>query len=116
MYTQIVADLPDTLSACTGFDWDPANAEKIWERHQVSPGECEEAFFNEPFLVARDEKHSQGEPRYYGLGQTEAGRRLFVVFTIRGQLVRVVSARDMSRRERREYGRVKEEGSSDVQE
>jgi hypothetical protein len=111
-----VTDLPDPLSACTGFDWDRANAEKIWERHRVSPGECEEAFFNVPFLVARDEKHSQSEPRYYALGQTEAGRRLFVVFTIRAQLVRVISAPDMSRRERREYGRAKEEGNPSIQE
>jgi len=111
-----VAGPSDPLAACTGFDWDKANAEKIWARHQVSPGECEEAFFNEPFLVARDEKHTQREARYYALGQTEAGRKLFLVFTIRGQLVRVISARDMSRRERREYEHAKEEGNPSIQE
>lgn len=116
MYTSPVADPRDPLAVCTGFDWDRANAEKIREGHQVTPGECEEAFLNEPFLLAKDEKHSQREPRYYALGQTEAGRRLFLVFTIREQLVRVISARDMSRRERREYGRAKEEGNPSIQE
>jgi hypothetical protein len=104
------------LAASTGFDWDEGNAQKIWDRHRVRAGECEEAFFNEPFLVAWDQKHSDREPRYYALGQTDGGRELFLVFTIRGELVRVISARDMSRRERREYGRAKEEADSGVQE
>lgn len=111
-----MAELPDALLACTGFEWDRANAEKIWERHGVSPGECEEVFFKAPFFVARDQKHSQKESRYYALGQTEAGRRLFVVFTIRGRLIRVVSARDMSRRERKEYERAQEEGNPSIRE
>jgi len=116
MYTWSVTDPLESLAGCTGFEWDRANAGKVWERHGVTPGECEEAFFNEPFLVAWDEKHSQKEPRYYALGQTDAGRKLFLVFTIRGQLIRVISGRNMSRRERREYGRGKEEGGSNVQE
>ena len=116
MYTQGMASPLDPLAECTGFDWDQGNAEKVWVRHQVSPGECEEAFFNEPFLVAKDEEHSQREPRYYALGQTDAGRALFLVFAIRGELVRVITARDMSRRERREYGRAKEEGNPSIQE
>ena len=104
------------LAACAGFDWDRGNAVKVWIRHQVSPGECEEAFFNAPFLVAWDEKHSQKEPGFYGLGQTDADRGLFLVFTIRGEPVRVISARDMSRRERREYWRAKEESNPSIQE
>ena len=93
----------DKLENCTGFQWDAGNAKKSWERHRVSPGECEQVFFNTPLLLAEDEVHSQSEVRYFGLGQTNAGRALFVVFTIRGDLVRVVSARDMSRRERKVY-------------
>lgn len=104
------------LAASTGFDWDEGNAQKNWDRHRVSPGECEEVLFNEPLLVAWDKQHSGREPRYFALGQTDAGRQLFLVFTIRGSLVRVVSARDLSRRERREYGHAKEEGDSEVQE
>ena len=95
------------LAQCTGFQWDAANAEKNWERHRVSRTECEELFFNQPFLAA-DEKHSQREPRYFALGQTGSGRRLFIVFTIRDDLVRVISARDMSRRERNIYERAEE--------
>jgi uncharacterized protein len=98
-----VPGFPDELSDATGFQWDEGNAEKNWELHQVSQAECEELFFNRPLLVASDETHSQGEPRYAALGQTSSGRRLAVIFTVRGTLVRVISARDMSRRERRIY-------------
>jgi len=98
-----VASFPDDLAQCTGFEWDAGNAEKNWELHQVSKAECEQVFFNRPIRVAPDEKHSEQEPRRAVLGQTNAGRLLSVVFTIRGALVRVISARDMSRNERRLY-------------
>lgn len=98
-----MADLPEELAASTGFEWDAANVDKNWERHQVSPGECEQVFFQRPILIARDRKHSQSEPRYAALGYTAAGRLLTIVFTIRGTLIRVVSARAMSRRERKVY-------------
>jgi uncharacterized DUF497 family protein len=104
----------EMLSACTGFEWDEANADKNWIQHQVTPGECEEAFFNDPLLVVPDETHSKREPRFYALGQTDAGRRLFMAFTIREQLVRVISARDMSRRERKEYQRAQSEEDPSV--
>jgi len=94
--------LPD-FDPVTGFDWDQGNRDKNWIRHQVSNGECEEVFFNQPLLVAPDEGHSQHEVRFYALGQTNAGRRLFVVFTVRGSLLRIISARDMSKKERRIY-------------
>lgn len=100
----------EELARCKGFQWDERNSEKIWIEHRVSRSECEQPFFNEPFIVAKDEKHSQEEERYYALGQTDAGRLLFIVFTIRGDLIRVISARDMSRKERRVYEGVKQEG------
>jgi len=90
----------EELSGCTGFEWDDGNADKNWQRHGVSRAECEQVFFNRPLVVADDPSHSQTERRYYALGQTDQNRRLFVVFTIRGELVRVISARDMSRAER----------------
>ena len=93
----------ERLAECEGFDWDAANAGKIWERHRVAPAESEEVFFNRPLLVRDDEGHSATEDRFYVLGQTDAGRLLFIVFTIRGQLIRVISARDMSRKERKVY-------------
>ncbi len=101
-----MAPFPDDLAECTGFQWDEGNTEKNWELHQVSNAECEQVFFNRPIRVAPDEKHSQREPRLAALGQTYAGRLLSVVFTIRGTLVRVISARDMSRDERRLYERT----------
>jgi len=96
----------DRLSQCTGFEWDEGNVEKNWLKHGVSQGECEEVFFNAPLLVVADEGHSAAESRFYALAQTDAGRGLFAVFTIRGALVRVISARDMSRREKKEYQRA----------
>lgn len=87
----------------TGFDWDDGNRDKNWEKHQVSNRECEEVFFNIPLLLQPDPIHSKTEIRYYLLGQTNAGRRLFVSFTIRGENIHVISARDMSKRERTFY-------------
>lgn len=94
---------PDRLHQCEGFDWDDGNKDKNLGRHQVTSSECEEVFFNQPLIVADDEEHSVSETRYYALGQTVAGRKLFVVFTIRKNLIRVISARDMSRKERKIY-------------
>ena len=96
-------DWPDDLPVCTGFEWDVGNAGKNQERHQVSDGECEQVFFQRPILIAPDAIHSLDEPRYAALGQTAAGRRLTIVFTIRGESIRVIPARPMSRRERRVY-------------
>lgn len=101
-----MAGAVDRLAQCTGFEWDEGNAEKNWLKHAVSQGECEEIFFNSPLLVVADEAHSAAEARFYALGQTEAARCLFVVFTIRGTLIRVISARDMNRAERKEYQRA----------
>jgi len=91
------------FSLVTGFDWDEGNRDKNWKKHQVSNSECEEVFFNLPLMLQPDEAHSQSEARYYVLGQTSAGRRLFIVFTIREKRIRVISARDMSKRERMIY-------------
>jgi uncharacterized DUF497 family protein len=73
------------------------------EKHGVSAPECEQIFFNKPLITGSDEKHSQQEARFYALGQADAGRLLFVVFAIRDDLIRVISARDMSRKERKVY-------------
>jgi len=93
----------ERLAECEGFQWDGGNSDKIWRRHQVTPAECEEVFFNHPLVIGEDERHSTTEERLYALGQTDAARLLFVVLTIRGSLVRVISARDMSREERKVY-------------
>ena len=88
-----------------GFQWDTGNAYKSNEKHVVSQGEAEEIFFNQPLLIDGDEKHSLEERRYLALGITSVGRLLSVVFTLRKKatLIRVVSARPMSRKERAFY-------------
>ena len=101
----------DPLEDCTGFDWDDANSHKNWERHQVTPEEAEDVFFNEPLVVRSDVRHSKLEKRYYALGQTSNGRRLFVVFVVRRKLMRVISARDMNRNETETCERYEEETS-----
>ena len=86
-----------------GFDWDAANKHKNWQKHQVSSSECEEIFFNIPLLLYEDHAHSTHEKRMLALGRTNKDRRLFIVFTIRKQLIRIISARDMHRKERNIY-------------
>lgn len=95
-------DFPD-FPAIVGFEWDQGNATKNWNKHDVTQGECEEVFFNEPMLVGPDELHSGQEARYYLLGRTNTDRHLFLVFTIRNDLIRVISARTITRRERHIY-------------
>ena len=92
-----------SLPEFEGFDWDEGNVEKNWIAHQVTPQEAEQAFFNAPLFVAEDTKHSHHECRYFVLGQSDAGRELFVVFTRRNRRLRVISARDMHRKERKVY-------------
>lgn len=93
----------ERLLDSAGFEWDQANIKKSWLKHKVSAVECEQIFFNEPLLVVEDLKHSQRERRYHALGRTDSGRLLFVAFTIRKSLIRVISARDMSKKERSIY-------------
>lgn len=91
------------LEQFTGFDWDEGNRGKNWEKHGVSDSECEQVFFNQPLYVFTDAEHSEEEQRYYVLGRTDEGRRLFVVLTPRGDRIRVISAREMTKRERAFY-------------
>jgi uncharacterized DUF497 family protein len=88
-----------------GFDWDEGNSRKSENRHGVTQAEAEQTFFNEPLLVSEDVRHSEAETRLHALGKTDLGRLLHVTFTIRhgGTKIRVISARDMSRKERARY-------------
>ena len=95
----------EPLEQCVGFDWDEANAQKNWDRHHVTPEEAEDIFFNEPLVVRGDPRHSRSERRYYALGQTSREKRLFVAFTIRRKVIRVISVRDMNRNEAEVYRR-----------
>lgn len=93
----------EILSQCLGFDWDKGNIDKNWLKHDVSPAECEQFFFNRPLLIQDDIAHSKSERRFFALGKTDSKRALFIVFTVRNNLIRVISARDMSRKERKVY-------------
>ncbi len=92
------------LAKITSFDWDEGNARKN-EKHGVSTAEAEQVFFNTPLLVLEDSKHSILEPRFHALGKTNNVRLLHITFTLRdaGEKIRVISARDMHRKERAMY-------------
>lgn len=88
----------------TGFDWDDGNGRKN-DKHGVSQADAEQVFFNDPLLVLADGRHSTSEPRFHALGKTDGGRLLHVTFTLRfdNSRIRVISARDMHRKERAIY-------------
>ncbi|MFM9903775.1 MAG: BrnT family toxin [Pyrinomonadaceae bacterium] len=86
-----------------GFEWDDGNAGKNWHGHRVIDAECEQVFSNKPLMTVVDKSHSQSEQRFQALGQADSGRRLFVAFTVRRSLIRVISAREMNTREERRY-------------
>jgi uncharacterized DUF497 family protein len=93
------------LGKITGFDWDEGNARKSQDKHAFTQGEAEQVFFNEPLLLLLDERHSKREARYHAYGSTNDGRKLHIAFTLRedGARIRVISARDMHRKERATY-------------
>tara|TARA_R110002110_G_scaffold414951_1_gene646794 strand:- start:90831 stop:91142 length:312 start_codon:yes stop_codon:yes gene_type:complete len=96
-----MADLMQT----TGFDWDDGNSRKSEKKHDVTQAEAEQIFFNQPLLVLEDSKHSRKKSRYHALGITDNERFLHITFTLRASetLIRVISARDMHRKERNIY-------------
>jgi uncharacterized DUF497 family protein len=93
------------LSLVIGFDWDEGNRLKSAEKHSVSRAEAEQVFSDAQLIVADDAKHGQVEPRYHAMGRTADGRLLHITFTLRddGTRVRVISARDVNRKERAVY-------------
>ncbi|MEH6951225.1 BrnT family toxin [Nitrobacter sp. NHB1] len=93
------------LDRIAGFEWDDGNRRKSADKHDVSPTEAESIFFRDPLIVAEDEKHSGSEQRFNALGKTIEDRLLHITFTFRqnGTLLRVISARDMNRKERKIY-------------
>lgn len=100
-------DIRSVLEHASGFQWDKGNSLKSWLRHRVTEGEAEQVFFNEPLLLLEDHGHSQQENRFWALGRTDQGRHLFLTFTVRRDLIRVISARDMHKKERAAYEKFK---------
>lgn len=92
-------------SIIVSFEWDAGNARKSVDKHGVSQSEAEEIFFNQPLLVLEDDRHSHVEARFHALGKTNETRRLHITFTLRGDgaRIRVISAREMSVKERKIY-------------
>ncbi|MEQ1897093.1 MAG: BrnT family toxin [Vicinamibacterales bacterium] len=105
--------LDEFLAGLEGFEWDAGNSDKNWRNHEVRQAEAEQVLLNRPVMFAADLTHSQVELRFFTLGRTESGRHLAVVFTARGKRVRVISARPMSRAERRAYGQVEAQSQAD---
>jgi len=98
-----IAQMTYILKNIKSFDWDKANIVKSETKHNVKWYECEQIFFNRPLLLLDDKKHSTAEERHFVYGKTDEGRLLTIVFTIRDNKIRVISARPMSRKERRRY-------------
>ena len=92
------------LDKIVGFEWDNGNSRKSADKHDVSQAEAESIFFNDP-RIGEDSRHSTAERRFNALGTTPWGRALHVTFTLRlnGTLIRVISARDMNRKERQAH-------------
>lgn len=85
------------------FDWDEGNIEKNWEKHGVHQKEAEEVFTNKPIKIYVDIKHSQAEERFVALGKSNLSRKLYLVFTVRNEQIRIISARNQSNKERKFY-------------
>lgn len=90
------------FSKIEGFEWDKGNPEHV-KKHKVDYKECEEVFVNKPLRVSKDEDHSDAEERFEVLGKTNKERLFFLVFTVRTNKIRVISARNQNKKERRGY-------------
>ncbi len=88
-----------TIKEPVEFEWDSGNQDKNKQQHNVSILEAEETFFDPNRKIARDFLHSKKEDRYLLIGKTKSDRRLFIVFTLRKDKVRIISARDLNRKE-----------------
>ena len=113
IYRPTVGTLDEFIAGLEGFEWDAGNSDKNWLRHSVRQVEAEQAMMSRPLTLAADIRHSQQEPRFLALGQTNAGRLLTVVFTVRGNRIRVISARAMSETEQRVYAQAQARSESD---
>lgn len=103
--------LEDLVAGLEGFEWDAGNSDKNWLRHDVRQAEAEQALLNTPLVVAASRKQGS-EPRFMALGHSDAGRPLTIVFTVRGTRIRVISARAMSKAERKAYAQADQETDS----
>lgn len=89
------------------FEWDKGNVVKNFQKHGISPNEAESIFLDENLGVEKDVNHSEIEPRFIAFGKTIQDKILFVVFTLRGQKIRIISARVANKKERKLYEKAK---------
>lgn len=89
-----------------GFDWDDGNKEKNWKSHKVTFWECEQVFLNVPIKLFEDSEHSKTEKRFVAYGQTNSGRELTIIFTMRKHKIRVISAREQNKKEAKVYEQI----------
>jgi len=95
--------IPEPIS----FEWDKGNISKNLKKHNITNQEAQEVFFNQPFIVFEDKKHSSGESRFQSLGRTNQNKNLFLVFTIRKDKIRIISIRNMNKKEVKIYENFK---------
>jgi uncharacterized protein len=95
------------LPKVVAFEWDKGNIDKNLKKHNVSNQEAEDVFNGESKFIFEDERHSGKEIRYALFGKSDKGRKLSIVFTARKDKIRIITARDMSKKERREYEEIK---------
>ena len=105
--------LDEFIAGLEGFEWDAGNSEKNWLRHEVRQAEAEQALLNRPLVLAVALKHVVKEARFLAFGRTDAARQLAVVFTVRSNRVHVISARPLSRAERRVYAQAEARPEAD---
>ena len=103
--------MESVFGSFVGFQWDRGNSNKNLVKYKVQNWECEQVFFNKPLLVLEDPGHSVAERRWAAFGKTDSGRLLVEIFTNRGNLLRVISARDMNSKERIYYEENQKENS-----
>jgi uncharacterized DUF497 family protein len=99
-------DIQQVVNSCEGFQWDKGNSLKSWLKHRVSQTEAEQVILSCPLLFD-DDQHSEQEVRHLAFGVTDEGRYMVVAFTVRGSQVRVISARDMNKKEKGMYEKIK---------
>lgn len=91
------------LRKIKGFEWDEGNIDKSYKKHRITPNEAEEVFLDEDILLLEDIKHPQQEERFEAIGKIIKGSILFLAFTVRGDKIRIISARIANKKERRKY-------------
>jgi hypothetical protein len=85
------------------FEWHTKKAEVNHSKHGVAFDEAQTVFDDPPYVDFYDPDHSDEEERYIIIGESEEGRLLFVSYTERGEIIRIISAREVTTKEREAY-------------